>query len=347
MISFAEFDLITRGGTVALLGMWSWLLWRDHSHALAARVAIATNFAIACHVVGTAGPPTSGASILDHVVDVGASAVVGLFWLFAKTWFDDARSINWRDWVMFATPPFTVLIIHISGWERHEFVATVWFPFMRAIWFAFAIAGLWIVWRSRADDLVEARRKLRNRLLLVVGGLCVLINAVEIAVLAFDAPMALRSYGEFGILIAAAILCASMFGLRQADLFGAAGKPAPNPSLPNEELDHLKQRLLSHMQDQLPHRDETLTIAALAAQLGEQEYRLRRFINGSLGYRNFAQFLNSYRLAEVKAALCDPSQKDVPILTIALDAGFGSLGPFNRAFREAEGMTPSAYRLKA
>ena len=48
--------------------------------------------------------------------------------------------------------------------------------------------------------------------------------------------------------------------------------------------------------------------------------------------------------AEVKAALTDPSQKDVPILTIALDAGFGSLGPFNRAFREAEGMTPSEYR---
>ena len=33
--------------------------------------------------------------------------------------------------------------------------------------------------------------------------------------------------------------------------------------------------------------------------------------------------------------------------TIALDAGFGSLGPFNRAFREAEGMTPSEYRARA
>ena len=49
-------------------------------------------------------------------------------------------------------------------------------------------------------------------------------------------------------------------------------------------------------------------------------------------------------LAEVKTALVDPSQKEVPILTIALDAGFGSLGPFNRAFREAEGMTPSEFR---
>jgi AraC-like DNA-binding protein len=67
-------------------------------------------------------------------------------------------------------------------------------------------------------------------------------------------------------------------------------------------------------------------------------------INGQLGYRNFAAFLNGYRLDEVKAALNDPTQRGVPILTIALDAGFGSLGPFNRAFREAEAMTPSEFR---
>ncbi|PXW68077.1 helix-turn-helix protein [Blastomonas natatoria] len=48
----------------------------------------------------------------------------------------------------------------------------------------------------------------------------------------------------------------------------------------------------------------------------------------------------------MKSALADRSQRDVPIITIALDAGFGSLGPFNRAFREAEGMTPSEYRAR-
>jgi AraC-like DNA-binding protein len=34
----------------------------------------------------------------------------------------------------------------------------------------------------------------------------------------------------------------------------------------------------------------------------------------------------------------------VPILTIALDAGFGSIGPFNRAFKAHTGLTPSEYR---
>ena len=46
------------------------------------------------------------------------------------------------------------------------------------------------------------------------------------------------------------------------------------------------------------------------------------------------------------AALRDPLQAEVPILTIALDAGFQSLGPFNRAFKAETGLTPSDYRRR-
>jgi len=46
----------------------------------------------------------------------------------------------------------------------------------------------------------------------------------------------------------------------------------------------------------------------------------------------------------VMAALADPAQEAVPILTIAMDAGFQSLGPFNRAFKATTGVTPTEYR---
>jgi AraC-like DNA-binding protein len=46
-------------------------------------------------------------------------------------------------------------------------------------------------------------------------------------------------------------------------------------------------------------------------------------------------------------ALADPGQADVAILTIALDTGFQSIGPFNRAFKAQTGMTPTAYRKQA
>ena len=49
-------------------------------------------------------------------------------------------------------------------------------------------------------------------------------------------------------------------------------------------------------------------------------------------------------LSEAMAALSDPGQSGVPVLTIALDTGFGSIGPFNRAFKAHTGMTPTEYR---
>jgi AraC-like DNA-binding protein len=92
------------------------------------------------------------------------------------------------------------------------------------------------------------------------------------------------------------------------------------------------------------YRRDGLTIAQLAAHVGIPEHRLRRLINQRLGHRNFNTFLNGWRLGDVKAALRDPAQAAVPILTIALDAGFSSLGPFNRAFRAETGVTPTEYR---
>jgi len=82
----------------------------------------------------------------------------------------------------------------------------------------------------------------------------------------------------------------------------------------------------------------------LAQRLGIPEYKLRRLINQRLGYRNFNVFLNNHRIEESKAALADPAQAEVPIITIAMDAGFQSLGPFNRAFKALTGVTPTEYR---
>jgi AraC-like DNA-binding protein len=77
------------------------------------------------------------------------------------------------------------------------------------------------------------------------------------------------------------------------------------------------------------------------------EYRLRQLINEGLGHRNFNAFLNRYRIEDAKAALADPEQREVPVLTIAMDAGFQSVGPFNRAFRAATDLTPTEFRRLA
>jgi AraC-like DNA-binding protein len=89
-----------------------------------------------------------------------------------------------------------------------------------------------------------------------------------------------------------------------------------------------------------------LTIASLAQGLAIPEYRLRALINKRLGYRNFNALLHEYRLRDACERLVDPARAHLPILTIALDVGYQSITPFNQAFREAMGCTPSAYRRR-
>ena len=95
------------------------------------------------------------------------------------------------------------------------------------------------------------------------------------------------------------------------------------------------------------YRQEGLTIATLATRLDLPEHRLRQVINEGLGHRNFNAFLNRYRIDEAKASLSDTGQRDVPVLTIAMDAGFQSIGPFNRAFKADTGLTPTEFRRDA
>jgi len=67
-------------------------------------------------------------------------------------------------------------------------------------------------------------------------------------------------------------------------------------------------------------------------------------INKHFGYQNFSEFLNSYRISAAKTTLKDPEQARLSVLTIALDLGYGSIGPFNRACKQTTGFTPSKYR---
>jgi AraC-like DNA-binding protein len=136
---------------------------------------------------------------------------------------------------------------------------------------------------------------------------------------------------------ASVLLPAAVPGDVGATALGGENKPAAiEPKLLG--------RLERLMTVERAYRREGLTIGSLAAELGVPEYRLRQLINEGLGHRNFNSFVNGYRLAEARAALADPVQANVPILTIALDTGFQSLAPFNRAFKMTAGMTPTEYR---
>lgn len=89
---------------------------------------------------------------------------------------------------------------------------------------------------------------------------------------------------------------------------------------------------------------QSLKVADVARRLGEPDYKITACITGPLGFRNFNQMANHFRIAEAKRQLADPAYAHLPILTIAYDCGFGSIGPFNRAFKLETGLTPQQFR---
>ncbi|MCV6622279.1 MAG: AraC family transcriptional regulator [Cellvibrionaceae bacterium] len=105
-----------------------------------------------------------------------------------------------------------------------------------------------------------------------------------------------------------------------------------------QQLDKLKQ-----LMEQDAFLQAELSIGKLAEQMQLPAHQLRRLINQELGYNNFSQYLNSYRIPWVCQQLRDPSNS-LPVLSIALEAGYGSIAPFNRAFKAQMGLTPKQYR---
>ena len=87
-----------------------------------------------------------------------------------------------------------------------------------------------------------------------------------------------------------------------------------------------------------------LSIGRLGELLTIPEHQLRLLINQHLGYRNFNEYLNHYRIQEASVQLGSSDFERLPILTIALDVGYASLTPFNRAFKVYHQKTPSEFR---
>ena len=215
---------------------------------------------------------------------------------------------------------------------------------------AFTAAAVWEVVRGWRDELVEPRRAARRWIALGIGLYASIALVVELAVSGRPVGMllpALHVLGIGSIALALAVLVARrsigpILGVVPDDAMPTPAQAAP--ALAAAPISPALATLTRAMTEQRLYRREGLTLAALAATLGMGEAALRALINQHLGYRNFNDFLHHHRLQETAARL---AAEDLPILTIALDSGYGSIGPFNRAFRQRYGMTPTEYRAAA
>jgi AraC-like DNA-binding protein len=345
-------DLGLRGAVVALCLLIAALALRDRRDSTAALLGAALAIGAAASMICSAPTFPRPFAWWGLLLLVLSSANCVVFWLWARAAFDDDFVPRFWHGVLWAAV-VVAQWLDASGITRS---AALELAIERTLSFTslgltlLAVAQALVTWPA---DLMQGRRGLR---------LVVLIGAsAQIVLNAYLSFVQQPSHPAFSITsVANAFALFVLVGLSAWNLLEAGtrggsillpatnvrfGAPAKASDVAIEPA--LLRRLEQLMTVERIYRREGLTIKLLSAELGVPEYRLRQLINEGLGYRNFNAFLNHYRIGEAKAALVDPEQVEVPVLTIAMDTGFQSIGPFNRAFKAATNMTPTEFRRLA
>lgn len=104
------------------------------------------------------------------------------------------------------------------------------------------------------------------------------------------------------------------------------------------------EQLLSVMEDEQLFLDPILSLNILSEKIQIPEKEISLTLNKHLN-KNFYNFVNEYRVNEVKKRLLNPKYKHLKIISIAYDCGFNSKPTFNRIFKEYTGKSPNSYRV--
>lgn len=346
------FYLGVHGAACGLFLLIACLTWRDRRSNNSAGLAAALAVSAAAGAVNSAPGFHDGVAAWQMPIMALSGAAPAIFWLWARAAFDDNFVPRWRHILPCAALtacgflPFYAKAIWPAG---AGVLAAVW-PLLALGFALLTVVQTLATWPA---DLMAGRRRLR---IVVVAGAVAFIVIDALANLASaPVPLAGAAFEPIGLFVLAALAVWSLLRIPTSEPetvlspANSDAKAAPRTVgsvSPAPDRDLLR-RLEQLMTVDRVYRQQGMTIGALAARLKLPEHRLRQTINEGLGYRNFNAFLNHTRIEEAKAALADPGQNQVPVLTIALDTGFQSIGPFNRAFKTDTGMTPTDYRSRA
>jgi PAS domain S-box-containing protein len=108
-----------------------------------------------------------------------------------------------------------------------------------------------------------------------------------------------------------------------------------------EEL-KLFLRLKSLLEEERPYLKPDLSLKQLADRLHTNTKYLSQVVNHQSGL-NFQQFINEYRVAEVKAKIGDPVFAHLTLYGIAMQCGFKNKSTFFKVFKESTGLRPREY----
>ncbi len=292
----------------------------------------------AAYLIKSSAVLSGGLSFAETPLYFLAMSAPFFVWICAQVLFDFERP---PKWAMVAFPSVTIAMCTV-----YTVNGAVPLPFeMLAIVTSLVVVfhAVYSIVRGSLDDLSEPRRRFRLCFVACISLATVFVLVMELAYLGQEAPSWLPITNVS--LIAVVVLLISIpLVTRPGDLLPDNPPPPDGSKSRLEVAQQETHTLLVKAMESRAYARTGLTIRQLAEELKTPEHQLRALINTRLGYKNFSTFLNGYRIKETCDRLQDVKEVRIPILTIALDAGFASLAPFNRAFRQSLGMTPTEFR---
>ncbi len=306
-------------------------------------------------------PPIISNPYVSFILFRFAVSTPAVLWIIANRLFDDRRDIPALTIALIAfylIANGTGALLYYRGFDFTRISFFFTFVVSHAVMLGFAIHVVYLGITGKSDDLIESRRKVRIPLVIAMG----ILNAVIIGtafvnyainiVLEINDPSEVNLFSSILLSTLAFIVCLTLniriFSLHTdaAILLASPRRAKPNASPESENPSHaepeLVQKIRKAMHEEKLYQEMGLTLGRLAEHLSVQDYRLREAINKKMAFRNFNQFLNSFRIAEASRLL---KSSRIPIATIALDVGYASLSSFNKAFKEHHGVPPRDFRV--
>lgn len=298
-------------------------------------------FAVICYLL----TPLSAGWPEGWIFGAMSTLVPGAFWLFSASLFDDHFELRWWQLVLVVSSAVLPAAWSLAGAPAG---AAQWFlvKVPQSMEFVFLLLALHAIFRNWKDDLLVARRNLRIWFCGTTG-VFILLLILAREVLFAGAPWLQDSqYLATAVILVGMnfILLRFVPGLLDPIQRAARLERPASPTVSVPDTEEQLAPIIRLVEEQGIHREYGMTIGRLAETAGIPEYRLRQLINSGTGFRNFNDFLNSFRIREASRRLVDAREFRVPVLTIALDVGFRSISSFNKAFKDFHGMTPTAFR---
>lgn len=340
-------DVLVRYPTVTISLVLAFLCVRYGWQSIQGRLGALTSLSMAALSLATAPAPLQLPSPALEIARIIDTPNLALLWLFALSLFRDHFRMGRIEWAVLLLYSSLIAIFHLRDFGLFQDQTILLLPFGSIVSALMITHLVWTAFSGRRDDLVEARRRGRVAFGLGMSAAAAISIATEFLVYRDNPELVslVRAAVTLPLLIWAVVWLTELRMERLLFQPVTQREVVPSQIDPKDRRTH--QDLITLMENDHLYTEQGLTIRSLAERMRVPEHQLRALINKGMGFRNFSDFLNRYRIDFAKKILSDPDQARLPVLTIAMDAGYNSLAPFNRAFKALEGTTPTQFRSDA